>query len=236
MILDIIIVAFVLLFMVIGIKRGIAKSLFGIICIAVAGILAYFAGKFLAEYVYNTFILNPINDSIKASFESASVSSGKVSEGIFDCIPGVLTSLLGSLGITQKGFAGSINSASHLTEKAVLAAVDDVISPVIITFISVGFIILLYIIFWLILRLAVGRKLLKLFELPIIKWVNALLGGILGLGEGILLLFLAIIVIRLAAYFSTGTVIPKEMIDSSYLFKSVYYWDYTVILSTITGK
>ena len=235
MILDIIIVAFVLLFTVIGLKRGIAKTLFGIICIAAAGILAYIAGKYLAEYVYNTFILKSINESIKASFELDPISSGRISEGVFDSIPGVLTGLLGSIGITQQGFATSIKSASQITEKAVLAAVDDVISPMLITFMSIGFIILLYIIFWLILKLVVGKKLLKLFELPVIRWLNALLGGILGLGEGVLLVFLAAIVIRLAAYFSTGTVIPKEMIDSSYLFKSIYYWDYTVLISTLTG-
>ena len=218
MIIDIIMTAFVLLLTIIGFKRGIAKTFYGLICLAAAGILAYLAGKLLAEYVYNSFILSSVTESVKSAFESSSVTSGKLSKGVFDSLPGVLAALLGGVGITQKGFASSIESASAATEKATMGVVDKVISPVIISFLSVGFIILLFIIFMLIFRLLIGRKILKLFKLPVIKWVNALLGGILGLGEGLLIVFLFITVVKIASAFSSAPIISEDLINSSYLF------------------
>ena len=233
MILDIIIASFVLILTIIGFKRGIAKTFYGIICLAAAGILAYMAGKLIAEYVYNHFILSSITESIETSFKSSVVSPDKLSKGIFDSLPKVLTALLSGIGLTQKGFASSIDSSSAMTEKTALSFVNKLISPVIISFLTVGFIILLFVIFMLILRLVIGRRILKLFKLPFIRWVNAFFGGILGLTEGVIIVFLVITVLRMAAGFSSGTMISKELLDSSYLFSSIYYWDFIVLITNI---
>ncbi|MCR5652272.1 MAG: CvpA family protein [Ruminococcus sp.] len=235
MLLDIIIIAIVLLLTLIGLKRGIAKTLYGIICLAVAVILAYMAAKLLSEYVYNSFILKSVTESVRASFESSAVTSSKVSKGIFDSLPGVLAGLLNGVGITQKGFASSMDSMSATTQRATLAVVDKVISPVIISFLSVVFFILLFIIIMLFFKLLIGRRILKLFKLPIIRWINALLGGVFGLCEGILLVFLFIAIIKIVSVFSASPIISQDMINSSYLFKAVYYWDLTALVSNITG-
>lgn len=235
MILDIIIVSIVLLFALIGLKRGIAKTIYGLLCLAIAGILAYLCGKLLAEFVYNNYILNSITESVKTSFESSSVNSAKVSENVFTALPGVFSGVLQGMGITQKGFATSIDSASSFTQSATMTVVDNVISPVLISFLSVGFTILMFIIFMLLLKFVIGRKILKLFELPVIKWVNALLGFVLGVGEGILIVFICVLVLRLFSFFSSDPTISKELIDSSYLFSLIYYWDFTSLLSDIPG-
>ena len=235
MILDIIIVSIVLLFALIGLKRGIAKTIYGLLCLAAAGVLAYLSGKLLAEFVYNNYILSSITESVKSSFESSSVNSSKVSESIFTTLPGVFSAMLAGMGITQKGFATSINSASHFTQSTTMSTVNNIITPVLISFLSVGFTILLFIIFMLILKFVIGRKILKLFKLPVIKWVNALLGFVLGLGEGVLIVIICIIVLKIVSLFSSDPTISKELIDSSYLFSSIYYWDFAQLLSSIPG-
>lgn len=235
MILDIIIISIVLLFAFIGLKRGIAKTIYGLLCLAVAGILAYLSGKLLAEFVYNNFILSSITESVKTSFEASSVNSGKVSENVFKAMPGIFSAVLAGMGITQKGFATSLDSASDFTQKATMTIVDNVISPVIISFLSVGFITLLFIIFLLLLKFVIGRRILKLFKLPVIKWVNSLLGFAFGLCEGIVIVFIGITVLRIVSFFSSDPTISKELIDSSYVFNSIYYWDFTALLSNIPG-
>ncbi|MBR1730994.1 MAG: CvpA family protein [Ruminococcus sp.] len=222
MILDITIVVFVLLLAFIGLKRGIAKTLYGVICIAAAGILAYLGGRLLAELIYNNLILKSITESIKTSFESAAVSSGNVSNGIFDSIPNFLSGILISLGITQKGFATTLDTASDFSQKAATAAVDKVISPVIISVLSFFIIILLFIIIFLILKFVVGRQILKIFKLPVINWINSLLGFIFGFCEGALIVFIVITIIRISAFFADSSFISKELIDSSLLFNSIY--------------
>lgn len=233
MILDIIIVLIVLLFAFIGLKRGIAKTIYGLLCLAIAGILAYLSGKLLAEFVYNNFILSSITDSVNSTFAASSVNSGKVSEGVFSAIPGVFTALLSGMGINQKGFATSIDSASDLTQNATMTVVDKVISPVLISVLSVGFTILLFIVFMLILKFLIGRKILKLFKLPIIKWVNSLLGFVLGLVEGAVLVIIVITVLSIISFFQSSPVISKELIDSSHIFSLIYNWHFTEILSNI---
>ena len=231
---DIIIAAVVLALTAIGFKRGIAKTFYGIICLA-AGVLAYTLGKLLAEYVYNQFILSAITESIKASFKLSNVSPGKLSEGVFNSLPGVLTALLSGMGVTQKGFACAIDPASEITEKAALSVVSRLISPVIISFLTVGFVVLLFVIFMLILKLFAGKRILKLFKLPVIKQVNALLGGILGLCEGALIVFLVIVLLKLGELFSSDPMFLKGLADSSIIFNSIYNWDFTVLVSSIKG-
>lgn len=235
MVLDIIIIVFVLMLAFIGMKRGIARTIYGIICLALAGVLAYLGGKALAEFVYNNFILDSITESVKTTFSSSLVNSSKLSEGVFGSIPAFLSGILMSLGITQKGFASTLDTASNLSQTATLTAVNKVISPVIISVISVAFIILFFIIFMLLLKLVIGRHLLKLFKLPVIKWVNSLLGGILGFGEGVLLVILAIFALKIFMFFSQDPFISQELIDSSYIFKSVYNWDFIASISNIIG-
>lgn len=233
MILDAIIVIIVLFFAFIGLKRGIAKTIYGLLCLAIAGILAYLSGKLLAEFVYNNFILNSITESVNSSFAASSVNSGKVSESVFTAIPGVFTALLSGMGINQKGFASSIDSASDFTKSATMTAVDKVISPVLTSVLSIGFTILLFIVFMLILRFLIGRKILKLFKLPVIKWVNSLLGFVLGLAEGAVLVIIGITVLSAFSFFQNSPVISKELIDSSYIFSLIYNWNFSNIFSNI---
>lgn len=236
MILDIIIIAVIIFMAVIGLKRGIAKTLYGIICLIVAGFLAYLGGRLIAEAIYNTFILNPITDSIKTSFGSATVNSSKLSSGVFSVIPGVLTGVLDSNGITQKGFALMLDSASVSTENAALNVVNDVISPVLISFISIGIIILLFIILLLLFKLVLGRYILKLFRLPVIKQINAVAGAVFGIIEGVVIVVLIIVLIKTGSTFSSSSFISKELIDSSSLFSTLYNWSFTGFLSDFTGK
>ena len=58
MILDIIMIAIVALFLFIGLRRGIAKTLYGLASIVLSGILAYFSGRFFANLLYKNLIYN----------------------------------------------------------------------------------------------------------------------------------------------------------------------------------
>ena len=233
MILDIIIILFVLLLAFIGLKRGIAKTIYGLLCLALAGFLAYLCGKLLAEFVYNNYILSSITESVKSSFAVSSVNSGKVSENVFSAIPGVFTAVLAGVGVTQNGFATSIDSASDFSQAATMTVVDKVISPVIISFLTVGFIIILFLIFIILLKLVIGRWLLKIFNLPVIKWVNSLLGFVLGLCEGIIIVIIVISILRMVSFFSGNHAVSEELMDSSIVFSSIYNWNFTEVLSDI---
>lgn len=230
MILDIIIIGIIALMTIIGYKRGIVKSLYGLIILAAAGFLAYLCGKLLAEFIYDNYILSSITDSVNESFESSKVNSSAVSANIFDSMPDFIANLLSGFGITQKGFSTTLNSASDFSQNAVLVAVEKVIKPIIISAISVFMTIILFILFILLFKL-LGRYFLKLFEAPVIRSINALLGGVLGLCEGVLIVLLVIIIIRISASFTKSVIISKDLIDSSFIFKNVYNLDFLSFLT-----
>ncbi len=232
MIIDIIIIAIIALLTIIGYKRGIVKSLYGLIIIALAGFLAYLCGKLLAELIYDNFIFASISDSVNKSFASSKVNSTEVSSNIFESIPDYLTNMLSGFGITQRGFATTLNSASDFSQNAVLTAVEKVIKPIIVSAISVFFIIILFILFILLLKL-IGRFILKLFKLPGIRWINAILGGAFGLLEGVLIVLIAVIIIRISSSFTNNSLVSKELIESSYIFKYIYNLDFISFISNI---
>lgn len=230
MILDIIIIGIIALMTIIGYKRGIVKSLYGLIILAAAGFLAYLCGKLLAEFIYDNYIYSAITDSVNESFESSKVNSSAVSANVFDSMPDFIANLLSGFGITQKGFSTTLNSASDFSQNAVLVAVERVIKPIIISAISVFMTIILFILFILLFKL-LGRYFLKLFEAPVIRSINALLGGVLGLCEGVLIVLLVIIIIRISASFTKSVIISKDLIDSSFIFKNVYNLDFLSFLT-----
>lgn len=231
MVLDIIIIAVIVFTAIIGFKRGIVKTVYGILCLIVAGVLACLGGRLIAEAVYNNFILNSITESIKSSFESATVNSSQISQGVFNSIPGFLGSVLESQGINQKGFSSFLDSASVHSEKAAVAAVNKVISPVIISFLSAIFIFILFVLLLLLFKLVIGRFIIRIVRLPVLKQINAVLGAVFGICEGVIIVILAIILIKMGTTFSENSLISKGLIDSSYLFNSVYNWDFIHLLS-----
>ena len=97
------------------------------------------------------------------------------------------------------------------------------------------FIILLFIVFKLLIRL-LSKVILKLFELPVIRVVNRLLGGAFGLCEGLLLIYAAILVIRIIYPFIENPLITEEMINSSFLFKSIYNLGFTTLISDVINS
>lgn len=235
MVLDIIIVAVIVLMTILGYKRGIVNSLYGLIVIAAAGFLSYLCGRILAELIYNNFILSSITDSVSNSFGNSKTTADSVSTNLFGALPDYLSNILIGFGVTQKGFTTTLESASDFSQNAVLAAVDKVIKPIVVSAISVFIIIILFILFVILLKI-LGRYILKIFKLPGIRWLNSLFGGVFGFAEGALIVFIFVVILKIASAFSNSLFISKEMIDSSHIFKALYYMDFMSFVSNINGS
>lgn len=186
MIADIIIASVILLFTFIGIKRGIAVTVFNILGIIVSAVATYYLSGMISDFIYDTFIQESVTENLQQiiSLNGEKYATVNCLESLPDWIKGFVSGIYDMFDV-QVYSAGSaaVTNGVNFIEGIVKKAVTDVFD--IIAFFILGIII------FLIIKIAI-RYLLKLFKLPLINDLNKFLGGILGVLEGIVLMFIVV--------------------------------------------
>lgn len=225
MIFDIISIIFLLVFAVIGAKTGAAKAFARFFSFILAFTAAAFLAHFIAQVIYSAFIKTAIISNINSVINDAGLTtaSQKAAE-LFSGFPVVFANILTYFGISQLSLtsmldAGAVNSIEGLFMTPVVAVIS------IILFIILSGILLF-----------VVRKLMflvaKLFRLPVIRIVDSVLGLFVGLLEGMLLVFVFAMAIKLAIPFTSGNllVLNEEYISESYFFSIIYFGNFSDIV------
>ncbi|MBQ5398248.1 MAG: CvpA family protein [Ruminococcus sp.] len=235
MILDIILVAFATILVIAGIRRGIARTILNVASVAVSGVLAYFGSKLLSSWIYTQFISQSVTQSVSETVEGSAQNAQIISQEAVDQLPEFIKILLKGLGITCDSIAGSAYEAANNNADSIAQTVDNSIAPVVISVLSAVLLVVLFIVFMFVCKL-ISRKLALIFELPVINSINRLLGGALGLVEGVAICYLAILVCRIILPLSADPIITPEMIDTSVIFKTVYYSDFMNAFALVLGS
>jgi len=189
-IIDVFAVALLLGFTICGVKRGLLQSLAGLIIVVTALIGASMVASACAEPAAE-FVAPLIEDRLSERVEQAIAAQAETPErGESE-----LSALLEKLGISdamQKEVADRVGMAlSDTISSAADAAIPVIIESLVQSFLYALILILAFILLLILLRL-VMRAVNLVMRLPGLNVINALGGGILGLAEGVLLLFLAI--------------------------------------------
>lgn len=219
MILDVIILAFFLLFVIIGYKRGAAKTLLSVVCIGAAVFLASAFGSDVSNLIYDGFFKESIVESVNA----ATAQSGEaVTESAVNGLPDYVYSALSHFGIEKEALLKEADSGVTGLQSTVCSAVEEAVRPVIISIISFFTVIILFLLLMIAFKL-LSKLILKLFELPGLNFINRLSGGVLGLAEGVVFVYLLVVLIKLFVPLTgDGLVITPQMIDESLIFKAMY--------------
>ncbi len=217
--LDIFIVAILIIFLLIGKKKGFvytAIELVGWIAIAVFAIpLADVA----ANWVYDTFINNAICDAVNTAITD--IGNDSVSTAINDYIeklPEFISSQLVNKNITasyilnQSGFQNNI-----------AGAVSNVIRPLVCPLISTVFSILIAVVGVILVRLV--AKILGgiVKKIPLVGSVNGLLGAVLGFVKGVVISVIIVFIISTVLSFKVDGIfgITNDTVSETYIFKSI---------------
>ena len=203
---DVTLVLVLLFFFLRGRKKGLVLTLCGLVAVFVA----LFGARFLATH------LSPlVADALEPRFMPH--VEQYVDENLdkqLDLLlneedPSFLTNTLKALGLYD-GFADRVRELlGESTAQAVTGTAASLARAIAETVASVLIFILGFILIY-VLWLALSRLLNLAARLPLIHGLNGLLGGLFGLGEGVLLLFLAAWVLKLA-----GGVIPEDIVSQS---------------------
>lgn len=218
MITDIIIVAVIVLFTVIGVKRGLAKTILNLAGLVLTAISAYYLSSFLSQLIYDSFLKQTIITNIQQIIEQNGIdyAFSNCLEAIPQWINGILSFIVGIFGISLSEFQNQLSVPSEISLSA-SQAVESAVAPVVTSVLTLIFIIVLFIVILFIVKKLV-KLISKVFNIPVIKQINQLLGGIFGLAEGLLIVFIAVNIFDIVTGFSNPCLLNNELF-SGVIFK-----------------
>ena len=202
------VVAVIILFLIIGYKVGLLKTLLGFSSTLLSMVLSMILYHPLTELLKQTFLFGSIKNGIFNSIYTEGSTSGSVDD------------VLGNLPLPEfmkTQVSGNIDGAIHDSVKAIYESISEALAYVALSIISM---ILIFIL------VRVGLLLLKgvangITSIVIIKQINKLGGIAIGFLEGLLILYVIFAVLIMFNSFGSGSAIHTE-IQQSFIAKIIY--------------
>lgn len=215
MVADIIIIAVFALLFFIDFKRGIAITILNVAGVALTGFLAYYISNFLASWVYTAFVQQTLTTNLQQMIDTQGINSAIANS--FSALPnwvmGMLGFFLSIFGLDSSVYTNDFqvpNSAAA----AVSTSVENLIQPVITGMFRLVIGVVISIIIFIIIKILV-KKLARVFKIPVVKQINKLLGGVLGLAEAAILVFFAVNIFSGVLEFSNPEMLNNPMISGA---------------------
>lgn len=241
MILDIIIIAFFLIFVIIGIKRGAARTLLNLVALGVSVFLASVFGSAFAQWIYNSFFQSGIVQSLNSAMTASGASDSL--QSALDAIPDYVYSALSFAGITKDSLLSQTEHAASSSQTEIAQTIEGIISPVLTSIISFFTVIILFLLLMILLKFLI-KFILNIFELPGLHMLNRMAGAVLGFAEGVIFTYLIIVLLKLVLPFAgEDFIITQQLINESIIFRAMYGLDIfsgisqlSSSVSMLTGK
>lgn len=223
MIYDFIILAIFILFIVIGVKKGAAKTLASLLMSFLAYTGATFVGKWLSVTIFQNILKPTIYNTVVSNVTDFSTETMNNAVNNLD---------LNSYDVLGLGLDEGVRSwvSSEMSEPIKNVSnnagetAETVLEPIVTGILSFFITIFLFFLFYILLRKFVMPLILKIFRFPVIKQINAVLGGVIGAIEALLLVCMIAYLLRLVVpQISTDFYLLQEStINSSYVFSKLY--------------
>ena len=215
MVADIIIIAVFALLFFIDFKRGIAITIVNVAGVALTGFLAYHISNFLASWVYTAFVQQTLTTNLQQMIDTQGINSAIANS--FSALPnwvmGMLGFFLSIFGLDSSVYTNDFQ-VPNAAAAAVSTSVENLIQPVITGMFRLVIGAVLSIIIFIIIKILV-KKLAIVFKIPVVKQINKLLGGVLGLAEAAILVFFAVNIFSGVLEFSNPEMLNNPMISGA---------------------
>lgn len=183
---DVLLVCIIAVAAYIGYRKGIVKMLLSFLVIVLALVASWGLSAPLANGGYSLLFQQSVSDTVDAALENTTQDAVDTAvENLFDS--GSLLGGVGALvGFDTDSVVDSITGDS--LEKVAVTLKEDVIKPPVVLLLRCIAFFILFILLWIVFSL-VAKALNKTAKLPLIKGVNAIAGGFVGLIIGVVLCF-----------------------------------------------
>lgn len=220
---DIAVVLLVVLFMWLGYKKGIVRSILGLCSTFLSFWTSGFVSAFLANKIYMIFIRPTLFSNVTKAISSETVQVGDLSKvaNVINCCPKFLRGSLSNYEVTNDMILSKLGLATHVAAEQI----TDMLGPVFINFVRIITMAILVTIFMILFRMFTNM-ICRAFRLPILKQINQVLGMIFGALKGVVVVFLAVFFVRLSLPLSTNyksKAFSDDNISQTHLFKLIYH-------------
>lgn len=175
----------IVLFAIVGAKKGFIKSCADFLGAVIAMIGAGILSNPAAQWVYVTFFREPLIEKISAAV--VGLGTGEAVSAVFSGFPDVIQRALSAAGITEGSVVAQLQSGA----KGVAEGITDALSPMLTGLIRVLAMLVLFILLLVVIR-AVAALLTGLFELPVLHGINGALGAVFGALMAVLVLWIVL--------------------------------------------
>lgn len=227
MILDIVSLILIIIFIIIGIKKGAAKVISGFAAAIASFVISIFGAHFLSTLVYNLFFKQTIISNINSIINNPKLSSSTdKADAFLNSFPAMFNNIFDYFDTKEENLANWFKMSS-------VDKIENLIKAPITGIISIIFFILIFIIMFFLLNKLFGL-LAKVFRLPVIRVVDSLFGFFLGALEGILAVYFIVLIFRLLIPLTGNEVFlfNEEYVYSSYFFSRLYSGGLTSFLQS----
>jgi hypothetical protein len=208
-----------LIFFIIGLKRGFTRSLFNLLGMVAAIAISLFLSSWLAEFLYTGFIKDSIIQNIQASIAKGDTDAIAKVLYILSLVPSYMADVLSSFGFN----AGNLTSLFSLAPQKSTEIIVQIISPLIIAFLKVIVFVLLFIILKILISM-LSKFAGHITNIPLLHQVDIILGGAIAIVQCILALFVIMAILQAAAKINAYSIpaVLDEAIKTSYIFSFLY--------------
>ena len=191
----------------IGYKRGFFKTVMRLVSLAVALVAAVLLSQPAAQLLYNLLLKNRMSEFVTNAFSKTSQTVSASVDSLLSGLPGIIQHALSADGLTSS--ADVLTRAGVSAETAPAAASDavpgNVVEPLTVTLLSGACFILIFIL-CLIAMLLITHAANLATKLPVLKQLNGALGIVVGIVEGLVLVW----VLAKGLTWLASTVTPSE--------------------------
>ena len=199
----------------VGLVRSLISFVGALLSLAVASV----ASKVAASYVFQSFLRGGLLEKVQQALQDTAEGLPLVDSlaQALEELPAYLRGMLSLAGIGVDQITGDL---SGYTGDAAVVIVDDVLAPAATAILSILFFLVLFSVLMFLCRL-ISRSFRGLHRVPIIGPVDSLLGGVLGLAQGVIYVWLLYLVLSLVAAVTNGSIgfLSSEVLRGAYSYQ-----------------
>lgn len=215
-VLDLIVIAIIAVFVVLGFKKGVLQTVVSVIATAFASAVSIFVSSPIAEGIYNSILRTTFIEKVEEAVKMGDqTNSGNVLDKILNTLPSFVHDSMFNFGISTKELSSALSNGPEF--------IVDLISPVIISFISIFVAIFVFIVLMVIVKIIV-RVICAAIDSSALGTADKFLGALLGLLEGFVVVFVVIFVVKIAEPHldKVPEIISEANVSQTTVYKGIY--------------
>lgn len=212
MLTDIIIVAIIILFIIIGVRRGIARTILGIVGLFVTYAVAAGLSKWLSPLIYNSFLEQTVTENVNSCLSSYGFDY--LLDNSISALPQWIRWLVSLFGGSSENVTQYVSQSVSSAQANATQVITQTLGALAVSALQIVLLVLLFIIVYIIVRKLI-KLVSKVFKAPVLRQVNGFFGGVLGAINGVLVVWIAVNVFCVIAQMTANDIISNELIDGT---------------------